>query len=168
MKSHATFKGHPIHPMLVTIPIGLWVTSLVCDIIYATTRTVFWYDMAWWSMAFGLVGALMAAIPGLIDYNTTIRKSERAYPTARLHMIINLSVVAAFAINLWLRADYNAAGGTMMAVAIGLSVLTLGALSVSGYLGGHLVYHYGIGLTREDLRVSMLETEKEEAELPRR
>ena len=168
MKSTASFKDHPIHPMLVTLPIGLWVGSIVCDIVYAATKTVFWYDMAYWSMAFGIVGALLAAIPGLVDYNTTIRKSENAYATARTHMILNLTVVVAYAVNLWLRGDYNAVGGTMLGLVIALSVVSLAVLSFSGYLGGHLVYHFGIGMSRESLRVSMLETEREEAELPKR
>lgn len=168
MKSHATFKGHPIHPMLVTLPIGLWVASLVCDIIFASTKTVFWYDMAYWSMAFGIIGALLAAVPGLVDYNTTIRRSENAYPTARTHMVLNLTVVVAYAVNLWLRHDYNATGGGLLGLVVALSVVSLGVLSYSGYLGGHLVYHFGIGLAREDLRISMMEAEKEEAELPNR
>jgi uncharacterized membrane protein len=168
MKSHAAIKNHPIHPMLVTIPIGLWIASLVCDVIYASTRTVFWYDMAWWAMAFGVLGALAAAVPGLIDYNTTIRNSERAYPIARLHMILNFSAVALYVLNLWMRADYAATTGTMLVAAIGLSVLTIVGVSVSGWLGGELVYRYGIGMGREELRISMMETEKEEAELPKR
>lgn len=168
MKSQASVGGHPIHPMLVTIPIGLWVTSLVCDVIYASTRTVFWYDMAWWAMAFGVIGAIAAAVPGLIDYNTTIRRSERAYKTARLHMILNFTAVALFALNLYLRADYNAATGSMLWMTIGLSVLTMVGVGVSGWLGGELVYRDGIGMEKDNLRISMLEAEREEAELPRR
>jgi uncharacterized membrane protein len=164
MKSNATLFGHPIHPMLVTLPIGGFVASLVADIAYLATHVVFWYDAAFWAMAFGVVTALIAAVPGLIDYNTTIRHSERAYPTARRHMLINLTVVAVYAINLYLRHGYAASAGGMLAVAVGLNVLALAALSYSGYLGGHLVYRYGIGLGREDLRISMMESERERVE----
>lgn len=167
MKSHAAIKNHPIHPMLVTIPIGLWIASLVCDVIYASTRTVFWYDMAWWAMAFGVVGALAAAVPGLIDYFGAVRHSERARPIGLLHMILNFSAVGLYLLNMWLRADYAAATGGALTAVIGLSVLTIVGVGVSGWLGGELVYRYGVGMGREQLRVSMMETEKEEAELPK-
>jgi uncharacterized membrane protein len=149
--------------MLVTLPIGLWVASIVCDIVFATTHTVFWYDMAYWSMAFGLVGGAIAAVPGLIDYVTTVRHSERARKTGRNHLILNLVVMAAYVVNLVLRGDYAAAGGASFAGVTALSVVSLGVLSLSGFLGGRLVYEHGVGLDREDLRVSMLEAEREEA-----
>ena len=168
MKSHATFKGHPIHPMLVTLPIGLWVTSLVCDIIYFANGGLFWHDMAWWTMAFGVVGALLAAIPGLVDYNTTIQRSERVKPTARRHMVLNLAIVGIYVVNLFLRWNYGAADGPLLGAVALMSLIAVGMLAYSGYLGGHMVYHYGVGMRRDDLRISMMETEEAEAKLPRR
>jgi uncharacterized membrane protein len=163
MKSKAAFMGHPIHPMLVTLPIGLWVAALVCDIVFATTHTVFWYDMAYWSMAFGLVGGAIAAVPGLIDYATALKNSPLARATARHHLILNVVVMVAYVVNLVLRGDYAAVGSGMFMGVVALSVVSLGVLSLSGYLGGRLVYEYGAGLDRDDLRVSMLEAEREEA-----
>jgi uncharacterized membrane protein len=78
-----------------------------------------------------------------------------------------LTIVVAYVVNLYLRGNYNAVGGGMQGLTVALSVVALGVLAYSGYLGGHLVYHFGIGLSREDLRISMMEAEKEEAELPR-
>lgn len=167
MKSHAAVKNHPVHPMLVVVPIGLWVASLVCDVIYASTRTVFWYDMAWWAMAFGVVGALIAAIPGLIDYTSVVQRSEKAKPIATLHMILNFGAVGLYLINMWLRADYAATGG-LFGWAMALNVATIVGVAVSGWLGGELVYRYGIGVPQERMRLTMMEAEREEAELPRR
>ena len=163
MKSTAAVKGHPIHPMLVTLPIGLWVASIVCDIIYATNHTVFWYDMAYWAMAFGLIGGAIAAVPGLIDFFTSVRRTERARATARMHLILNVLVMAAYAVNLALRGDYGSTGGGAFGLVVGLSVVSLVVLSASGWLGGKLIYHYGLGLGRDELRVSMMEAEREEA-----
>ena len=68
MRTPASIAGHPIHPMLVTLPIGLWVFSFVCDLVYAFgSVTAVWKTVAFFTMAGGLVGALAAAIPGLID-----------------------------------------------------------------------------------------------------
>ncbi|MGH9834655.1 MAG: DUF2231 domain-containing protein [Blastocatellia bacterium] len=62
--SHASIGGHPIHPILVAFPIGLWVFSLVSDIVYFMGwGSAIWNDVAFYSMAGGIVGALLAAAP---------------------------------------------------------------------------------------------------------
>lgn len=167
MKSKANISGHPIHPMLVTIPIGLWVMSLVGDLAYLSVGLTFWYDLAWWTMLGGLVGALAAAIPGAIDYFGTARQVARAEPTARTHAFLNLGVVVLYAINLYLRRGYNASSGNLMDGVVLLSVVGIAALCVSGWLGGDLVYRYGLGMKRRDLRVSMMEAERETTKLNR-
>lgn len=159
MRSKAKVGGHPIHPMLIPIPIGLFVATLVADVAYQTSGDVFWYDLAWWTMAGGIVGALLAAVPGLIDYFGVARHS-RAQATATAHMLINLSVVAVYAASLYLRLDHGALTGTMWAVAFGAQVLAAAALTVSGWLGGDLVYRYGLGMEREAMRISMLDEDR--------
>jgi uncharacterized membrane protein len=88
--------------MLVAFPIGLWVFSLVCDLIHVLGwgGTV-WNDVAFYTMAGGTVGALLAALPGLIDL--VFLSDPKVKSIGIWHMTINLLAVALFALNLWLR-----------------------------------------------------------------
>ena len=68
MASPASIAKHPLHPILVALPIGLWVFSLVSDVIYLMHwGGPVWKDVALYTMAGGIGGALLAAIPGFID-----------------------------------------------------------------------------------------------------
>src|SRR2546425_11454033 len=102
MSSRASIRSHPIHPMLIVFPIALFIFSLVCDIVYhAGSHNVFWKGVAFYAMAGGVVGALLAAIPGFIDYlSITDRRTKRLATT---HMALNLTVVAVFIFNLGIR-----------------------------------------------------------------
>jgi uncharacterized membrane protein len=101
MRTPASIAGHPIHPMLVPIPIGLWIFSLACDLIHAGGATSpAWTTVALYTMGGGIVGALAAAVPGLIDLLSLPPGPRR---TALTHMTINLTVVVLYVINFWLR-----------------------------------------------------------------
>ncbi|WP_185245204.1 DUF2231 domain-containing protein [Citrifermentans bremense] len=63
MISKASVAKHPIHPMLVPLPIGLWIFSLVCDLIYEGSGDLLWHNMAHYSLAGGVIGGLLAALP---------------------------------------------------------------------------------------------------------
>jgi uncharacterized membrane protein len=68
MRTPASISKHPIHPMLIVFPIDLWVFSLACDLIrLAGASADAWITVAYYSMVGGFIGALCAAIPGLID-----------------------------------------------------------------------------------------------------
>lgn len=141
MASPASIAKHPIHPMLVVFPIGLWIFSLIGDVIYVMKwGGSVWSDVAFLTMAGGIVGALLAALPGLIDLLSM--SSGKVKAIGLWHMSINLVVVGLFAINLWLR--YRALPGT--APPIWLSVIGIVLLGVSGWLGGEMVYVHGVGV----------------------
>jgi uncharacterized membrane protein len=136
MASQVHVAKHPIHPMLVVFPIGLWILSLVCDLIfYMGWGELAWDDTAFYTMAGGIVGALLAAIPGLVDF-LSIPSSWRSLKEMGLtHMVINLCVVALFSINLWWRMDK--APGSFGPIA--LSILGGVFLAISGWLGSSMV-----------------------------
>jgi uncharacterized membrane protein len=141
MRTPASIAGHPIHPMLVPIPIGLWVFSLVCDIVFTVGgKNPDWATVALFTMGGGIVGALLAAVPGLIDL---LSLPERARKIALMHMSINLAVVVLYVINLWMRARGPGDPGALM----WLSVVSIGLLAASGWLGGKLVYELGVAVT---------------------
>src|SRR5262245_59247494 len=98
MKSRAHLARHPIHPMLVVFPIALWIFSFICDLVSMNSaNNIFWTDMAFFTMAGGVIGALLAAIPGFIDYlglrHTAVR---RVSAIATTHMVLNLVIVVLY------------------------------------------------------------------------
>ena len=141
MASPASISKHPIHPMLVALPIGLWIFSLASDVIYAMGwGGATWKETALYTMAGGIVGALFAAVPGLIDLlsitNSKVKK------IGIWHMSLNLVAVALYAINFWCRYSASVSAGTT----IWLSVIGLALLGITGWLGGEMVYVHGMAV----------------------
>lgn len=141
--------GHPFHPILVTVPIGAWVSSLVFDIgshidnspSYLTKGSV-------WLIAIGVLGALCAAMVGFLDL-LAIPSGGRAFRTGIVHMSLNLAITGAYIANFfWRKAGYHDAGA-VGAGQLALSIASLAALAVSGFLGGKLAYHYGVRVAQE-------------------
>lgn len=141
--------GHPFHPILVTVPIGAWVASLVFDIASRIIGTpAFLTQGSTWLIAIGVIGALLAAMIGFLDL-LAIPTGTRAFRTGLIHMSLNLIVTGAYIGNFfWRHVVYGHSGP----VAIGplvLSAVSLAVLAVSGYLGGKLAYHYGVRVADE-------------------
>ncbi len=141
--------GHPLHPMLVTVPIGAWTASLVFDVASRiVARPGFLAQGSEWLIAVGIVGALAAAGAGILDFYV-IQTSTRAYRTLVAHMSVNLLVIAAFGADFVLRfGQYHRPAAVPLAY-LALSVASLAFLAVSGYLGGKLVYRYGVRVADE-------------------
>jgi uncharacterized membrane protein len=140
MQGKATVKGHPIHPMLVPFPIAFWVGSLIADILHFVTGAEVWTPMGTGLIAAGIIGALLAAIAGFVDY-TTAPMDAKTKRTATEHLTINLVIVAVFALNLYLRWRVPEIPAGYV-----LSVLAILALMYSGWLGGDLVYDHKVGV----------------------
>jgi Predicted membrane protein len=141
--------GHPFHPILVTVPIGAWVTSLVFDIgSHVVHDPDFLTRGSTWLIAIGVLGALAAAMIGFLDL-FAIPTGTRAYRTGLIHMTLNLLVTVAYAGNFWWRSATDSATGTVGAGMIALSAVSMAALGASGFLGGKLAYHYGVRVADE-------------------
>jgi len=140
MASPASVKKHPIHPMLVALPIGLWVFALVCDVVRAAGEVASWGTVATYCVAAGIIGALLAAVPGLIDYFSIDEADMKRIAT--LHLAVNLDAVIIFAINLWLRLRLPA-GSNLPLV---LSIIGILAIGFGGWLGGEMVYVKGMAV----------------------
>ena len=141
MRTPANIAGHPIHPMLVPIPIGLWIFSFVCDLVFVFgSGAPAWSTVALYTMAGGIVGAPAAAIFGFIDLLSLPPEPRR---TALVHMTINLIVVVLYLVNFWFRRDTpDHPGGYVW-----LSLVAIALLVVSGWLGGKLVYILGVAVS---------------------
>ena len=141
----ARVAKHPIHPMLVVLPLGLWVAALVFDIIYTFTGRPGMRTAAFWNIGAGVVGALLAAIPGFVDWLTLTGRAARI---ATYHMILNLAAVAIFAINWFIRTRVAADSPWPLI----LSIVGVIGVGISGWLGGELVYVHRVGVEGEDDR----------------
>ena len=140
--------GHPFHPILVTIPIGAWIASLVFDIIGLVSNDPAPYVRgAWVLIVIGLVGAVVAAVWGFIDY-LQLGRSTAARRTATIHLALNLGVVVLFVINLLVRLSADDPDEVSI-VGFVLSIVGLAVLGVSGWLGGKLAYRYGVRVADE-------------------
>jgi hypothetical protein len=119
MQAPASISRHPVQPLLIVLPVGLWVFSLFCDLLYlGGAEAEIWSRLALYTMVGGFIGALTAvALPGFI-----------------VHMNVTLIVVALYAVNIWLRL-----GDPNPAMAIALSVTGVGMLAVSSWLDATLV-----------------------------
>jgi uncharacterized membrane protein/nitrite reductase/ring-hydroxylating ferredoxin subunit len=138
---------HPIHPMLVHFPIGLLVLSFLLDLVsLAFPEVPSLLRGSFYAMFLGIITALLAAVPGFVDYSD-IRRDQPGKVTATRHMILNLMVVAIYGINLWIRSS-ALSDPKISLPSLLLSLIGVGLLSVSGYLGGRLIYDEGIAVGR--------------------
>lgn len=141
METRASIAGHPLHPMAITLPIGLWLFSFICDVVYAFGGSEAWATVAFYNIAGGLAGALLAAIPGVIDLGGI--KEPRLKSIGLKHMAINLAVIALFAISLGIRTPDIGAPPVMAMI---LSLIAILMLGVSGWLGAELVHVHGVSV----------------------
>ena len=141
MNTPASIAGHPIHPMLVPIAIGGFVLSFAFDVVrLASGSNDPWSAVAYYVMIGGIVGALLAALPGLVDLLSISAAYTRKI--ALIHMAINLTVVALFVVNAFLRHG----NPRDLQLPTLLSVVGLLLLLVSGWLGGKMVFEAGVGV----------------------
>jgi uncharacterized membrane protein len=141
MRSHARLLGHPIHQMLIVFPLGLLATAVVFDLIYLATGADVMAAVSYWMMAAGIVGGLLAAPFGFIDW-LAIPKGTRAKRIGAMHGGGNLLVTLLFIVS-WLTrdTDYAPQLGNMI-WSFGGAILAL----FTAWLGGELVARLGVGV----------------------
>lgn len=137
--------GHLLHPALVHVPTALWPAALLFDLL--SGRGGPYAQLSFWAIGGGLLAALAAAPAGLADW-ADIRREKPAWRLALVHMLLNLTVIALQAINWWTRLDGYAEGGQAAGVNLGLSALATALLLISGWIGGRMIYGYGINVAR--------------------
>jgi uncharacterized membrane protein len=143
MRTPGRILGHPIHPMLVPIPIGLFLLSVVFDLIAMTRGSSVLGAASFWSILGGIAGGLFAAVFGLVDW-TAIPARTRAKRIGLLHAAINVVVVGLFAISWLMRL--GTAGHEPNWTPVGFEIAGVSLLLVAGWLGGELVDRLGVGV----------------------
>jgi uncharacterized membrane protein len=146
MKSKATLAGHPIHPMLIPFPLALWATSFAVDILFYFLRHATLLVVAKFMIAAGCLGAIAAAIPGIIDWLSI--KNGDVKKVANWHARLNIAALVVFAISLFLRmGSYSELVGRKLTIPFLLSLVGVILITISGWLGGELVFRHGVGQT---------------------
>lgn len=145
MKSKAALGNHPIHPVLVTIPIGAFVLALIGDVATSTAHTQFWYSFALWCIGIGILGALLAATFGFVDY-FFVPMTPRVKTLATSHMVLNLTAVVLYIISFFLRLNDAAFQNGRWALVMAVEIIALVILATSGWIGGEMAYVHRVGV----------------------
>lgn len=143
--SSANFMGHPLHPILITLPIGFFVATFFFDLIYWQSGTEMWAIGALWLLGAGLVGGALAAIAGLIDFmgDDRIRRISDAWQ----HAIGNVILVLIQLFSFYQRYRYGAA--SVIPLGISLSFLAVLLMTFTGWKGGELVFSHRVAVYDE-------------------
>jgi uncharacterized membrane protein len=142
MESRAKFAGHPVHPMLIVFPLGLLATAMIFDILHLVGGGNQWGTAAYWMIPAGVIGGLIAAIFGLIDW-LAIPAGTRARRIGAVHGLGNVVVVGLFAASWFLRRGDILSPSALAYV---LSFAGAGLALFTGWLGGELVDRLGVGV----------------------
>jgi uncharacterized membrane protein len=143
MESRAKLLGHPIHPMLVVYPVGLFSAAVVFDLLYLATNNEGLATFSFWAIAAGIVGGLGAALFGLVEW-LAIPGRTRAKRIGMSHGLGNLVVVGLFVLSFLTRMSNAAYLPDTTPLLLG--VLGLAVAVVTAWLGGELVYRLRVGV----------------------
>jgi len=144
MRAKARLLGHPIHPMLIVFPLGLLTVAAIFDIIFVSTHNNHWADLSYWMIASGVIGGLIAAVFGVIDW-LAIPEGTRAKYIGLIHGLSNVVVMVLFIVS-WFMRRPNPAAPDMTAMVLGWIGIVIELFA--GWLGGELVYRLNVGVDR--------------------
>ncbi len=145
--STANLMMHPLHPILITLPIGFFVATFLFDVIYWQTGNAAFATGALWLLGAGLVGAVLAAVTGVIDFLGDGRIG--ALNDAWQHAIGNVILVLVQLFSFYQRYRYGASAVVPMGLV--LSLVAVGIMAFTGWKGGEMVFRH---------RVAVLEPEE--------
>jgi uncharacterized membrane protein len=142
MESRVKVAGHPVHPMLIVFPLGLLATAVGFDVVALISSDSSWFHISYWIMIVGVVGGLLAAAPGVVDW-IAIPNNTRAKAIGLWHGGGNIAVLTLFAISWFIRyGRAEVPNNGALALSFGGVVFAL----ISAWLGGELVDRLGVGV----------------------
>ena len=135
MGSRLKLHGHPLHPLLVILPLSLFVTAVIFDFADLIGGPTLLGETAYWNIVAGLIGGVLAALAGLVDY-LAIPGGTRAKRVGTAHVLLNAAVMVLFAISWLVRmgTESHSAGGGLFT----LEFVAMAVGGVSAWLGGEL------------------------------
>jgi uncharacterized membrane protein len=143
MQSKARLLGHPIHPMLVVLPLGLFIAAAVFDGLYYWRGDTLFATLSYYNIAGGILGGLFAAVFGLRDW-IAIPSGTRAKRIGLFHGALNVTMVMLFAA-VWI-ARTALPDNAPSTLVLGIEVVAIAMALVAGWLGGELVDRLGVGV----------------------
>jgi uncharacterized membrane protein len=138
------FFGHPVHPVVTHFPMALLPVSFLGDLIGIWTDASFWWSFSFYNLAIGLVLSIPALITGMIDF-MAIPQEGAADRVAMRHMTIIITAITLYTVSFFIRFGVEIPSGWRVISSVSLSLLGLIFLLIGGWLGGQLVYRYGVG-----------------------
>jgi uncharacterized membrane protein len=143
VESRLKVAGHPVHPMLITFPLGLLVTAVIFDAANLLGGPSLLGEVAYWNILAGLIGGVVAGAAGLVDL-VAIPNGTRAKRVAVSHALVNFGVLLLFAVILMVRmgSEHRAAGAGLFVV----ELLALAGAGLGAWFGGELVDRLGVGV----------------------
>ena len=156
MKSKASIKSHPLHPILVCFPIAFFTGTVIadfCRIILDNPQLA--YTASLLNIA-GIVGAVLAAIPGIIDFVNTVPPKSSGKKRAARHGMTNSLMLVIF-IFVWFKRDDPGFNSNLL---LALEIFAWILMGIAGWMGGTLVYRNQIGV---DVRYAHAGKWKEES-----
>ena len=143
--SIASVAGHPLHPMIVPVTIGMYVAATCSDVAFARTGNPFWALGTSWLLLGTLASGCIAAIPGIVDF-TLIDRAQKLH-IGWAHAGGNLLFLAITVVNYgWRKADPTVPLGHSGLI---LTFIGLVLLGITGWLGGEMSYRHGIGVATD-------------------
>jgi uncharacterized membrane protein len=143
MESRVKLFGHPVHPVLIVFPIGLFATTVIFDILYLATGNEAFPTVSFYMIAAGVIGGLLAAIFGLIDW-LALPNNSRAKSIGGWHGLGNVVIVVLFAISWLMRGNNNNFVPDSLALLLSFAGVALAL--ITAWIGGELVYRLGVGV----------------------
>ena len=143
--------GYPLHPLLAGVAVGAFVSSLIFDILTRTRTNGLPYlvDAAWWLIEVGIIAALIAAVPGVVDLLAIPRRTP-AFAVAVRHLVLNAVSLVLFAIDFVWRADDHLDHDKTPWGQLALSGAATAPLAAACWLGLSLTYRHGVGVRPRD------------------
>ena len=155
MYSKVKLAGHPIHPMLIAFPVAFYTASVIALAVFSLRGDAFWFRVGAVAATAGVIGAVLAAIPGFIDWAMGIPRGTPAKATGLAHMLCNVGALACFAaVSIASLRQFDSASPSL-GPALALGAIGLVLTIVAGFLGWKLVqkHHVGVDLTKEQERL---------------
>jgi uncharacterized membrane protein/nitrite reductase/ring-hydroxylating ferredoxin subunit len=143
MRTKAQIKSHPIHPMLVSFPIGLWVASFIFDLLGVVSGNIYLHIAAFYCLIGGCIGAVLAGVAGVIDLFGAVPPNSSARQRGYIHGALNTLALLLF---IYIAAHRGNPMTRPDKLSLTLSLLGVVGIAVSGWLGGTLVYRNQIGV----------------------
>ncbi len=154
MQSKASIKTHPIHPALVVFPIAFFTGAFVTDVTALLLHKQVWWLFGKYLAGAGIIGAVLAAVAGTIDYIFTVPPASSAKKRAATHGMLNVLVTLCFVVSFFGRGPHP------VWLFVGLETAAFILLCIAGWMGGTLVFRNQIGVVNRFANKGMLKEAK--------